>query len=109
MKSVETAFKKAVRLSKLKGKVSPNTLRHIAATWLMQIGVSTWEAAGSLIIRLDNFETKPLKSQRHKIRMVADAVLVEPVSTPKFPANRKITGNFSILGQIAAQRSLFAQ
>ena len=30
------------------GKISPHTLRHTAATWLMQIGVSTWEAAGSL-------------------------------------------------------------
>ena len=55
----------------------------------MQIGVSTWEAGGSLSIRLENFGTKPLKSQQHKIRMVADAVLVEPVSTPKFPASRE--------------------
>ena len=30
------------------GKISPHTLRHTAATWLMQIGVSTWEAAGFL-------------------------------------------------------------
>ena len=48
MKSVKTAFKRAVSLSKLEGKVSPHTLRHTAATWLMQIGVSTWEAAGFL-------------------------------------------------------------
>jgi integrase len=32
----------------LAGKISPHTLRHTAATWLMQIGVSTWEAAGFL-------------------------------------------------------------
>ena len=48
VKSVKTAFKTAVALSGLKGKVSPHTLRHTAATWLMQIGVSTWEAAGFL-------------------------------------------------------------
>ena len=48
VKSVKTAFKRAVSLSKLEGKVSPHTLRHTAATWLMQIGVSTWEAAGFL-------------------------------------------------------------
>ena len=48
MKSVKTAFNKAVSLSKLEGKVSPHTLRHTAATWLMQIGVSTWDAAGFL-------------------------------------------------------------
>ena len=48
VKSVKTAFKKAVSLSSLEGKISPHTLRHTAATWLMQIGVSTWEAAGFL-------------------------------------------------------------
>ena len=48
VKSVKTAFKTAVSLSGLEGKISPHTLRHTAATWLMQIGVSTWEAAGFL-------------------------------------------------------------
>jgi Phage integrase family len=48
VKSIKTAFKTAIRLAGLKGKISPHTLRHTAATWLMQIGVSTWEAAGFL-------------------------------------------------------------
>ena len=48
VKSVKTAFKSAVSLSKLGGRISPHTLRHTAATWLVQIGVSTWEAAGFL-------------------------------------------------------------
>jgi len=48
VKSVKTAFKTAVSLSGLKGDISPHTLRHTAATWLMQIGVSMWEAAGFL-------------------------------------------------------------
>ena len=48
VKSVKTAFKTAVALSGLEGKITPHTLRHTAATWLMQIGVSTWEAAGFL-------------------------------------------------------------
>ena len=48
VKSVKTAFKTAASLSNLPGKISPHTLRHTAATWLMQIGVSTWEAAGFL-------------------------------------------------------------
>jgi integrase len=48
VKSVKTAFKTAVKLAKLPGKVSPHTLRHTAATWLMQAGVDKWEAAGFL-------------------------------------------------------------
>ncbi len=46
--SVKTAFKRAVKLADLPGKVTPHTLRHTAATWLMQNGVDPWEAAGYL-------------------------------------------------------------
>jgi len=46
--SVKTGFKRAVDLAKLDGKVTPHTLRHTAATWLMQNGVDPWEAAGYL-------------------------------------------------------------
>ena len=48
VKSVKTAFKSAVRLAKLGGGVTPHTLRHTAATWLMQRGVGLWQAAGYL-------------------------------------------------------------
>jgi integrase len=44
--SVKTALTTAVRLAKLPGKITPHTLRHTAATWLMQNGVSMWRAAG---------------------------------------------------------------
>ncbi|WP_371814986.1 tyrosine-type recombinase/integrase [Bradyrhizobium sp. CCBAU 51753] len=46
--SVKKGFKSAVDLAKLSGKVIPHTLRHTAATWLMQHGVPIWEAAGFL-------------------------------------------------------------
>jgi integrase len=46
--SVKTAFKRAVKLAELPGKVSPHTLRHTAATWLMQAGADRWQAAGYL-------------------------------------------------------------
>ncbi|MEY9740882.1 integrase [Bradyrhizobium japonicum] len=49
--SVKTGFASAVRLAKLDlkiGNVTPHTLRHTAATWLMQSGAPHWEAAGFL-------------------------------------------------------------
>ena len=48
VRSVKTGFKHAVKLAGLSGKVTPHTLRHTAATWLMQAGVDPWEAAGYL-------------------------------------------------------------
>ena len=53
IKSVKTAFKSAVALAGLDGKVTPHTLRHTAATWLMQAGVDKWEAAGFLGMTVD--------------------------------------------------------
>ena len=49
--SVKTAFSRAVKLAGLSpegGKIIPHTLRHTAATWLMQRGVPIWQAAGYL-------------------------------------------------------------
>jgi hypothetical protein len=46
--SVKKGFKTAVGLTRLPGRVTPHTLRHTAATWLMQRGVPIWEAAGFL-------------------------------------------------------------
>lgn len=46
--SVKTAFKSAVKLARLARPASPHTLRHTAATWLMQRRAPIWEAAGYL-------------------------------------------------------------
>jgi integrase len=48
VKSVKTAFNRAVKLAGLRERVTPHTLRHTAATWLMQRGVPIWQAAGYL-------------------------------------------------------------
>jgi integrase len=56
VKSVKTAFKHAVALAGLWGKVTPHTLRHTAATWLMQRGVPIWQAAGFLGMSADMIE-----------------------------------------------------
>lgn len=47
-KQVDKAFAHAVELAGLEGDVIPHTLRHTAATWLMQRGVPIWQAAGFL-------------------------------------------------------------
>lgn len=47
VQSVKTAFASAVRQAKIE-PASPHTLRHTAATWLMQNGAPLWEAAGFL-------------------------------------------------------------
>jgi integrase len=46
--SVKTAFRRATVLAGLEPGISPHTLRHTAATWLMQNGTDPWQAAGYL-------------------------------------------------------------
>jgi integrase len=48
VRSGKTAFGSAVAAIELEGRVTPHTLRHTAATWLMQAGVPLWQAAGFL-------------------------------------------------------------
>jgi integrase len=48
VKSVKTAFARAVKLANLGKGISPHTLRHTAASWLMQNGTHPWQAAGYL-------------------------------------------------------------
>ena len=47
VKKLKRVWSYAVKAAKLKG-VSPHTLRHTRATWLMQQKVDPWEAAGHL-------------------------------------------------------------
>jgi integrase len=47
LKDVKKGFASACRRAGLQG-VSPHTLRHTAATWLMQAGIEIWEASGYL-------------------------------------------------------------
>jgi integrase len=47
IRNIKKGFAAACRRAGLEG-VSPHTLRHTAATWLMQAGVSHWQAAGFL-------------------------------------------------------------
>jgi integrase len=54
--SVKTGFRHAVSLAGLSGKVTPHTLRHTAATWLMQSGTDRWQAAGYLGMSVEVLE-----------------------------------------------------
>lgn len=46
VKSVRTGFEGCATGAGLRSGVTPHWLRHTAATWLMERGVETWEAAG---------------------------------------------------------------
>lgn len=48
IQSVKRSWARAVRESGLSDDVTPHTLRHTRATWLMQAGIDPWEAAGAL-------------------------------------------------------------
>jgi integrase len=48
VKWINEVFTECVQDAGLEGKVTPHTLRHTAATWLMQAGVDLWTAAGYL-------------------------------------------------------------
>jgi integrase len=46
--SVRKAFSNAVKAAGIEKHVTPHTLRHTSATWMMQNGADLWEAAGFL-------------------------------------------------------------
>ncbi|WP_311924681.1 tyrosine-type recombinase/integrase [Microvirga sp. 3-52] len=52
---LEKAFRRACEDAGLEG-VTPHTLRHTAATWLMQRGTDLWEAAGFLGMTVETLE-----------------------------------------------------
>lgn len=56
IKSVKTAFASALRQAEIEERASPHTLRHTAATWLMQAGVDLWQAAGFLGMSVTTLE-----------------------------------------------------
>ena len=45
---MQSAWPRAIERAGLDDSVTPHTLRHTRATWLMQAGIDMWEAASSL-------------------------------------------------------------
>ena len=81
MHSAKTGFKHAVALAGLWGKVTPHTLRHTAATWLMQRGVPIWQAAGYLGMSAETLERTYGHHHPDYMQTAAHAI------TSKQPAN----------------------
>lgn len=50
------AWKRALKASGLKGRITRHTLRHTRATWMVQAGVSLWEAASFLGMTVKTLE-----------------------------------------------------
>ena len=53
---INAVFTECVKAAGLDGKVTPHTLRHTAATWLMQAGTDLWVAAGYLGMTVETLE-----------------------------------------------------
>jgi integrase len=74
VKSVKTAFKSAVRLAGLTGNITPHTLRHTAATWLMQLGVNEWQVSGFLGMNVETLRNVYGHHHPDHLREAADAI-----------------------------------
>ncbi len=102
--SVKTAFRKAVKLAGLEKGISPHTLRHTAATWLMQRGADPWQAAGYLGMSL---EVLLNTYGHHHPNYLSDAV--EKIAKSETKAERKPTEgrivSGAVTGAVAVRRS----
>lgn len=76
--SVKTAFSRAVEIAQLPGRVTPHTLRHTAATWLMQAGVPMWEAAGFLGMSVEVLERTYGHHHPDHLKGAVDAIAARP-------------------------------
>ena len=56
VRSIKKAFRSARNAAGLGEEAIPHTLRHTCATWLMQAGVETWQAAGFLGMTVEMLE-----------------------------------------------------
>ena len=84
--SVKTGFGSAVRIAGLDvtvGNVTPHTLRHTAATWLMQRAAPMWEAAGFLGMSEKTLRDTYGHHHPDHLRGAADAIGSRPAPPKK--------------------------
>jgi integrase len=89
--SVRTGFAHGVRLAALDGDITPHTLRHTAATWLMQNGADLWGAAQLLGMSVEMLER--VYGHHHPDFQVAAVAAFRPRAndTPKKQGDKKRT------------------
>ncbi|MEH2471401.1 hypothetical protein V1281_007409 [Nitrobacteraceae bacterium AZCC 2161] len=93
--SVKTGFATGVRLARLDltaGNVTPHTLRHTAATWLMQRAAPVWEAAGFLGMSEKTLRDTYGHHHPDHLRGAANAI-------GSRPAPKKVASVISLVGE----------
>jgi len=103
--SVKTAFNSAAARADLKGRVTAHTLRHTAATWLMQAGVDKWEAAGFLGMSVEMLDRVYGHHHPNHLKQAARSIgyrrsnvsLAIPLATPA-PDSRDTSQAIEIVG-----------
>jgi integrase len=90
LKDVKKGFASACRRAGLK-EVSPHTLRHTCATWLMQAGVNIWDAAGFLGMTVETLQRVYAHHHPDHMRDPAEALSGRPRIVR---ATQEISGGF---------------
>jgi integrase len=83
--TIEKGFQRTARDAGL-DDVTPHTLRHTAATWLMQTGTDLWEAAGYLGMTVKTLDTVyGHHHPEHQKQAAANIVRKAPIGPPSGP------------------------
>jgi integrase len=75
---VRKGFAAAVKTAELDKPVTPHTLRHTAATWMMQNAADLWQAAGFLGMTVEMLERRYGHHHPDFQRDAAAAVAISP-------------------------------
>jgi len=81
---IKKGFAAACKRAGLTG-VTPHTLRHTAATWLMQKGIDPWQAAGFLSMSMETLQRVYAHHHPDYLREAAESI-------GKRPQNVRVTG-----------------